>query len=43
LHGADPADSQGAKYAKRQINEISIANWAEGKNGTQEEVIKAED
>src|SRR6266404_7119564 len=30
-HGADPADSQGAKYAKGQINEIGKANWAEGK------------
>ena len=33
-HGADPADGQGAEYAKGQINEISIANWAEGKNRT---------
>src|SRR5882757_10271131 len=32
-HGADPADSQGAKYAKGQINEISIANWTEGTKG----------
>src|SRR5882757_2570086 len=42
-HDADPANRQGAKYAKGQINEIGIADRAEGKNGTQEEVIKAED